>query len=338
MSFAQFRPARRQVLRHAALGMGLAAAIPFSARSAPARFHIAILLFGEPSQPQPNLPVFFEALARRGLVEGDNLTIDRRYIRNFDGQEFGFAAELAALKPDVVFTACGYRCAVAALKTASATIPVVFDAAGNPIGQGLTTSLANPSRNLTGSAIFGGELDFKRLELLAEALGNPSFFAMLQGPLPEDTRSWYRQRFASYAEARRARHLLIEVTGEPELAPAFKRMAREGVDALVVAGSPVAQLNAREIARLCASHRLPAIGEGPGFIEAELLITYTPSFTEVYERAAEYVYRILLGAKPAELPIVQATRFEMVVNLATARTLGVKISSALLLRADRVIE
>jgi putative ABC transport system substrate-binding protein len=331
---------RRRILRHsiAFIGVGLAAAIPLAAQPSRRKFRIGILLYGEPDQPQPYLPVFVAALARRGLVEGDALTIDRRYIRSFDGQQDTLAAELAALKPDVIFTTCGFRCARAAQRRAAATVPVVFDGAGNPVGQGLTNSLSKPSANMTGSSVLGGELDMKRFELLTEALGASSMFAMLQAPLPEQTRSIYRSRLATFEEAHKIRIVLIEVADASELEPAFGRMARDGVEALVVASSPIAIVNAREIAALCTKYRLPAIGEGRGFVDAGLLMTYTMDFAELYERGAEYVYRILLGATPAELPIVQPTRFEMVVNLATAKSLGVQIPRALLMRANRVIE
>jgi putative tryptophan/tyrosine transport system substrate-binding protein len=301
------------------------------------KFRLGVLMLGTPSAHTPDMAAFVEELARRGLVEGRNLLVERRYAEKFGEQVDLAVQELVALKPDALFTACGFRCAQAA-KRYTTTIPIVFDGAGQPIAQGLTEDLARPTGNLTGTALFGGDLDFKRFEILREAADKASSFAMLQSPLDESVRSFFTKRLAAFAKAHRVRSQLFEVSGPSELPTTFERMARDRVDALVVASSPLVNLYCADIAALAAKYRLPTIGDSETCINAGLLLVYTPDFAEIYRHAAEQVYRVLMGAKPADLPIVQPSRFKLVVNLKVARTLGLTLPNTLLLRADRLIE
>jgi putative ABC transport system substrate-binding protein len=300
-------------------------------------YRLGILELGQPNASAGEMSTFISELARLGFVEGPNLAIDRRFAQ-FDRTRLeSLAAELVALKPDVIFTSGGWVGAAAAIK-ATKTIPIVYDATNDPVASGLVASLAQPGGNVTGTALFGADLDPKRLQLLVEAVGSPMSIAVLDVELPAVHRQRYQTMFPTLGLSSRARLQFIAVDKVDELKDAFDRMARGKVDALVVGSSAFTFRAADHIAALIAQHRLPAIAEGRGYTEGGVLVTYSTNFIDLYRRGADYVARIFNGAKPAELPIVRATKFNLAINLKTAKALGLRIPSSLLIRADTIIE
>jgi len=299
----------------------------------PAR--IGILEIGSETLPSGEIGAFFDELSRYGLVEGKNLTVDRRFARGDRASLDVLAAELVALKPDVIFTASGSLGALAA-KKATATIPIVFDASNDPVARGLVASLATPGGNLTGNVLFGIQLDRKRVQILAEVLPTGSAIVVLDTPIPPAIRDKYMAEIAA-AAGRAMRLQFLAIESVDTIAAVFERMTRDRVDAVAIGSSPITAANRNLLATLVGKHRFPAIADGRGFAEAGLLLTYTTDFVQVYRRAAEYVYRILNGASPATLPVEHPSKFEFVVNLKTARSLGIRIPAAMLIRADTVI-
>jgi putative ABC transport system substrate-binding protein len=314
-------------------GMLLGGVAASRAQARPSR--LGILEIGDEALPSGEMGAFFDELSRFGIVEGKNLAVDRRFARGDRTRLDPLAAELVALKPDVIFTASGTSGAQAA-KKATAAIPIVFDASNDPVGRGLVAGLASPGGNLTGSVLFGIQLDLKRLQILSEVMPERSTIAFLDAPVAAALRDDYLAKLAA-AVGRATRVRLVGVDGIDTFAAAFERMAHERVDAISIGASPLTAANRQVLAALVAKYRFPAIADGRGFAEAGLLLTYTTDFVQVYRRAAEYVYRILNGASPATLPVEHPSKFVFVVNLKTARSLGIRIPAAVLVRADAVI-
>ena len=277
----------------------------------------------------------FEAeLVQRGVVEGHNLTIDRRAANNDPSRLEALAAELVAQQPDAIVTFGGTPAARAA-KAVTQRIPIVFDASRDPIGTGLVASLNRPGGNLTGTALFTRELDTKRMQMLAEAQAKPARLAVLDMVRAAERRAVFVDPFPALPGVS---FELFELPNAAELEAVFQRMARWRASGLVVMHTPLTSGLAIEIARLAMVHRLPGIADGRLFAESGLMLAYTTDMREVPLRCAEYVARILAGARPADLPVVQASRFEFVVNRKTAVALGVRIPRALMVQATQVID
>jgi len=321
------------------LALGAVVLRPHGAWAQPAgrSYRLGILDLGQPNAKTDEMAAFIKELARQGFVEGTNLSIDRRSAASDRTRLDGLAAELVDLKPDVIFTAAGRLGASAAMK-ATTTIPIVFDATNDPVATGLVASLAKPGGNVTGTALFGVSLDPKRLQLLVEAVGSPTSIAHLDEPLREEQRREILTTFSTLGLATRARFQFVPVAKDDELKAAFERMSRDKVDALVVGSSAFTFGASEQIAALIAQYKLPAIAEGRRYTEGGLLMTYSTNFVDVYRRGGDNVARILNGAKPADLPIDRATKFDLVINLKTAKALGVRIPRSLLVRADTVID
>lgn len=324
------------------LGRALAWAAMSSFKLAAAQaktYRLGILEIGDASQPSQEMGAFTEQLTRLGIVEGTNLVVDRRYARRDRTRLDSLAAELVALKPDVIFTAGGTVAALAAQK-ATATIPIVFDASNDPVAARLVVSLARPGGNLTGNAMFGRPLDIKRLQLLLEVVGDRALIGVLVGLTSAASEQSQKQYLADLtAAAGRSTRLKIFVADSADTFKlAFERMASERIDAVAIQASPIVSANRLLIAELAQKHRLPAIADGRGFAEAGLLLTYSSDFAELYRRAAEYVYRTLKGATPDELPVAYPSRFELVVNLRTAKAFGIRVPRSVLARVDDLIQ
>jgi putative tryptophan/tyrosine transport system substrate-binding protein len=227
---------------------------------------------------------------------------------------------------------------IAAVKQQTETIPIVMANSTDPVGTGFVVSLARPGRNITGNSSMSPELNGKRLELLKEVVPGLSRVAILWNPDIRGAVLDYKETEGA-ARALRLQLQSVEVTRTHDLERAFAAMTTGRAEALVVpAVNPLAYTNRREIARLAQQNRLPALyGEG-AYAEAGGLIAYGPSAADLWRRAAVYVDKILKGAKPGDLPVEQPTKFELVVNLKTAKTLGLTIPSSLVRRADRVLE
>jgi putative ABC transport system substrate-binding protein len=287
----------------------------------------------------PNSPTrvaFRDALRALGWVEGQNLIIERRVAGGNSGLLNEQAAELVRLKLDVVVGASTEP--AQALMRATKTIPIVFAASADPIGDGLVVSLARPNGNVTGVSVafeeaFGG----KWVQLLKEAIPNCVRVAVLVSPnLPRHGPLLIQAHQAAQSLSLELRP--YEARGPDELERAFSRMTRDRVDGLIVFPSGIFSTARRRLAELAVKHRLPAMCEHRLLTEAGGLLSYGPNILAAYREAATYVDKILKGAKPADLPVQQPTKFELVINLKTAKALGLTIPQSLLQRADQVIE
>jgi ABC-type uncharacterized transport system substrate-binding protein len=273
-------------------------------------------------------------LRELGYVEGKNILVEYRWAEGKYDRLPDLAAELVHLKVDVLVT-FGTPGTLAAKQTTT-TIPIVMAGSGDAVATGLVFSLARPGGNITGSTLFIPELMAKRLELLKEAMPRMGRVAVLINP---DNSANVPVLKAMEVTARSLKVELqkFEARGRNEFESAFSAMAKSGVGALVVNDDALFNANARAIADLATKKRLPLAGTGE-IAEAGGSIGYGVSFPDEFRRAAVYVDKILKGAKPADLPIEQPTKFELVINLKTAKTLGLTIPQSVLLRADQVIE
>jgi putative ABC transport system substrate-binding protein len=291
-------------------------------------------LTAAPETPQS---VLVQELRELGYIEGRNLVLEQRYAAADLKRLERFAAELASLKVDLIIASA--TPAVQAAQRASRTIPIVFVAVVDPVGARLVASLARPGGNTTGISLLSAELSAKRLELLGEVLPRLSRVAVLLNPSNTSNALQLRE-LQSAARPRGVQLEFLEVTLPGEIEPALKKAARDGANALMVFDDPM--LGApNQRARLVASvqsHRLPAVAGFAAFADAGLLLTYGPSFLHQFRRAAAYADRILKGAIPADLPVEQPAEFELIVNMKTARSLGLAVPNSVLLRANRIID
>ena len=283
--------------------------------------------------------VFRQRLRELGYIEGHNLIIE---YRDAEGKPERFpvlAAELAGLKPDVMVTAGG-TAAVRAAKKATTTLPIVFVGVGDPVQEGLVASLARPGGNVTGLSLVAPESISKWLELLKLVVPGADLVAVLYNPdpMPESARIARLREVELSARALGLRVQLFEARGPEEFEPAFSEISTSGAGALLLLSTPVFQIAQQRLADLAAKYRLPAVYQFREFVEAGGLMSYGPNSRELFQRAAEYVDKILKGATPAELPVEQPTRFHLVLNLKTAKALGLTVPQSLLARADEVIE
>jgi len=294
-------------------------------------FLIAETLSGQASRVE----ALRAGLRDRGYVEGKNIAIELRPADGHYDRLPELAAELARLKVDVL-VAFGIKAVVAA-RQATTTIPIVVPATTSDlVAMGLISSLARPGGNLTGSAMFGPETAAKLVELFKEAVPRITRVAVLLNPANAAS-GLILQAMRATAESVKLELQPFEVRGPKEFGRTFSAMAKGRVDAIVVSQDTLFGANAKEIADLAARQRLPSAGNKE-FAEAGGLIGNGASNAELYRRGAYFVDRILKGAKPGDLPIEQATRFELVINMKTAKALGIKIPQSILLRADKVIK
>jgi putative ABC transport system substrate-binding protein len=274
-----------------------------------------------------------------GYVEGRNILIEERSAEGKLERLPALAAELVALKVDVLVTGGGTPTALAA-KQATRTIPIVFASATDPVTDGLVTSLPRPGGNITGLSNLAPELVGKCLEQLKQAVPGVSRVAVLwqPGALAEHTAKDILQGAEVAARALEERLQFVEARGPADFDRAFSDMTRARAGALAVLGSAIFNSERRRLVDLAAKHRLPTVYTSRDFVDAGGLMTYGPNLAYLFRRAATYVDKILKGAKPGDLPIEQPTTFELVINLKTAKALGLTIPPLLRLRADQVIE
>jgi putative ABC transport system substrate-binding protein len=282
-----------------------------------------------------NLEAFRQGLRELGYVEGRNYIIE---FRSADGRRERFedlATELVRLKVDVIVTRG--TPAVMAAKNATGAIPVVMAASGDPVMSGVVASLARPGGNVTGLSAIVVEVSGKRLELLKEAVpGVSRIAALFNMSNPNDALQWKEIEIA--APSLRVQLQLLDVRRPGDFAAAFDAAIKQRAGALFVGIDALTWANHRAIVDLAAKNRLPAIYAGREFVDAGGLIAYGVSYPHLYHRAASFVDKILKGAKPADLPVEQPTKFELVINLKTAKALGLTIPPSLLARADAVIQ
>jgi putative ABC transport system substrate-binding protein len=319
--------------RRAFIACGTLALVPLPRAQAPAKvYRIGILESIPAAQNAANLDALKGGLRDLGYIEGRNLRID---YRSADGSAERFpdlAAELVRLKVDLIVTR-GTPAANAA-KGATQTIPVVMATMGDP--RSIVASFAHPGGNITGLTTFSTELTAKRIELLKALVPNLTRVALLHNMgNPAAQAEWDETKAA--ARSLIAQVELLDVRSEADIAPAFERAVRQRVDALVVGADGLTQAYQRAIIELAARNRLPATYPARDFVEAGGLIAYAINYPDLYFRFARYADKIFKGAKPGDLPVEQPSKFELAINVATAKALGLTVPQSLLLRADEVI-
>jgi putative ABC transport system substrate-binding protein len=297
---------------------------------------IGFLGVASPSGFAAEVAAFTEGLKDNGWMVGENVAIEYRWAEGRFDRLPSLAGELVARNVVVIATSGGTRVARAA-KNATATIPVVFEIGIDPIEAGLVQSFAHPGGNLTGITIATGELNPKRLDLLSELVPDPGVIAMLVNPNNPQT-----ERLALLAqEVARAKGIQLPVLKagtEAEFDSAFASLAPLHARALLVGNDPFFYTRRERLVSLAARYAVPAIYEWREFTAIGGLASYGTSLTAMYRRLGAYVGRVLAGARPADLPIEQPTKFELVINLKTAKELGLVVPLSLLARADEVIE
>ena len=321
---------------------GAAAAWPLSVNAQPSAKipRIGLMVTGSLQSPEARvqLDAFRQGLRQLGYTEGRNIAIE---YRGADGRIERFpnlAAELVRLEVDLIFAA-NTRAALAA-RQATSTIPIVSAVMGDPVEDGLVASLAQPGGNVTGLTFLAPELTAKRMQLLKDALPNVSRVAALwhPGAYGERTMDDMLKATESAAQTLGVQLQLIEVRAAGELERAFSTMMKERAEALFLFPTPMLFLARRRIIELAATNRLPSVSQAREFVELGGLIAYGANINDLFRRSTVYVDKILKGAKPADLPVEQPTRFELVINLKTAKTLGIDMPLALMIRADEMIE
>jgi ABC-type uncharacterized transport system substrate-binding protein len=296
---------------------------------------IGFLAAPSPSFFSIRMNAFREGLYDLGHVEGKNISIEYRYAGGKLERLPALAAELVRLKIDVIVSSSAPGAFAA--KNATGTIPVVFVTAGDPVEMGLVTSLARPGGNVTGLTTSAPELIGKRLEVLKEVLPKISRVAVLWNPSnPSFSEMLKEMQAASKAHALQLQSL--EVRSLEDFEGAFESLTRSDSHAIIVMTDPFLNTHHRLILNLAEKRRLPAIYGSPEVVDAGGLMSYAPSFTDQYRRAAIYVDKILRGTKPADLPVERPMKFELVINLNTAKQIGLTIPESVLYRVDRVIK
>ncbi|MBI3706668.1 MAG: ABC transporter substrate-binding protein [Proteobacteria bacterium] len=326
---------RREIIGVIAALGGTAVAWPTAARAQQVGkvYRIGILEPIPAAQNAANLDALRKGLRSLGYVEGQNLVIE---YRSADGRAERFpdlASELVGLKVDLIVTRG--TPAVQAAKKATGTIPVVMAAMGAPFL--VVASLARPGGNVTGMTTFSAELIGKRIELLKELVPNLSRLALLHNiGNPMSPPEWEETKAAAGSLALQV--VLLDVRNEEDLSHAFQVALQQHVDALLIGADGLTQVHQRTIVDLAARNGLPAIHPSSDFVGIGGLVSYAVNYPHLYFRAASFVDKILKGAKPADLPVEQPATFELVINLKTAKALGLTIPPAILIRADEVIE
>jgi putative ABC transport system substrate-binding protein len=295
---------------------------------------IGFLWNASPSFTRHLLEAFRHGLHERGYMEGTHFTIESRYAEGDPTRLPGLADELVALQVAVIVTAGSQ--AIQAVKQATSTIPVVIAASSDPVEMGFVTSLARPGENLTGLSLSAPELSGKRLELLKEAVPAIAHVAVLAHPANPSNAAQMRE-IGRAAQALQMQLHLVEVRGPQELDNAFSAIRHVPVDALLVLLDPLFMQQRARLVELTAMSRLPAMYGFREDVEMGALMAYGPSFPDLFRRAATYVDKILQGAKPGDLPVEQPTKYELILNLKTAKELGITLPPTLLILADEVI-
>jgi putative ABC transport system substrate-binding protein len=300
---------------------------------------VGFVSIGMPEQVPLSVTAFRQGLHELGYIEGRNILIEYRWAEGNPERFPMLAAELVALKVDVIVTAGGTLAALAA-RRATRTIPIVFGVVGDPVAEGLVTNLARPDGNITGFSNVTNDLVGKWLELLKQVAPGVGLVAVLLKPdsMPNEAKEVRLREIAVAGQALGIQHQIIEAQGPADFDRAFSDISAKGAGALVVLTTPVFDVERQRIMDLAAKNRLPTVFASRNYVESGGLMSYGPNIADFYRRAAAYVDKILKGAKPSDLPVEQPTKFELVINLKTAKALGLTVPADLLGRADEVIE
>jgi putative ABC transport system substrate-binding protein len=318
--------------------LGGAAAWPHAARAQqPAMPVIGFLYPTSPDTNADRLRGFRQGLKENGYVEGENVAIEYRWAENQMDRLPPLAVELVRRKVAVIAATGGLDSALAA-KTATTTIPIVFSVTEDPVQLGLVASLARPGGNMTGVNLVVGELTAKRLALLRELVPGAVRVALLVNPANTVNAETTLRDVEPAARAMGLQIEVLKASTSREIDAAFATFVRERPDALLVGGDPFFRARRVQLANLASHHSIPATYALRDYAEAGGLTSYGSNLTDSYRQVGVYTGRILKGAKPADLPVVQASKFELVINAQTARLLGLTVPPQLLARADEVIE
>jgi putative tryptophan/tyrosine transport system substrate-binding protein len=296
---------------------------------------IGYLVNHDPKIALPSAKEFRQGLRDLGYIEGENIFVELRSAEGKNERFPSLVAELVQLKVDVLVS--GVLTAILAAKQVAKTTPIVIVTTADPVAAGLADSLARPGGNVAGVTLLARDLIGKRLELLKETIAKTSRVGFL---LQADNTA-QRTRFHEYEAAARALKIPLQSVEirypNPDFDSAFRAVTKEQVSALIVVRYGLYTNSRRQIAEHAINNRLALVGELTSYVESGALMSYSPDEAEAYRRAAFYVDRILKGAKPADLPIEQPTKFELVINLKTAKQIGLMIPPSVLARADKVI-
>ncbi len=315
---------------------GVAALWPFAVRAQQKRVPvIGFLSIGSPGPNAPFVAAFRQGLSETGYVDGQNIAIEFRWAEGRDDRLPALAAELVGRNVDLIKT--GGTNAILAAKSATSTTPIVFLGGGDPVATGLVASLARPGGNLTGFTFMGSELPPKRLELLSELVPRAKVIALLVNPNNRDAERITRD-VQEAARVKGVRLPILKAGTEGEIDAQFATLVQLQAGALVVSADPFFFSRREQVVALASRQAVPAIYEWREFAASGGLISYGTNLTSANRQVGIYAGKILKGAKPADLPVQQPTTFELVINLKTAKTLGLTVPQALLARADEVIE
>jgi ABC-type uncharacterized transport system substrate-binding protein len=317
---------------------GAAAAWPLAARAQQSAIPVVGFLDTRtPDALGDRLRGFRQGLRETGYVEGDNATIVYRWAENKIDRVPELAADLVRRQVTVI-VAGGATTAIFAVKAATETIPIVFLVGDDPVRLGLVTSLARPGGNLTGINFFNTELAAKQLELLHELVPRAARVALFVNPGNVANAEAIERGATPAARAKGLQLQILRVSSNREIETAFETLAREPPDALFVSSDGFLNSRRVQFVQQAAHHRLPAIYSGREYSEIGGVMSYGTNVADAYRQLGVYAGRILKGAKPADLPVVQSTKFELIINASTARMLGLTVPQTLLVAADEVIE
>ena len=317
--------------------LGAAATWPLAARSQQKTIPvIGFLGIATAAVYAPWLAAFRRGLADMGYIEGQNLSIEYRWAEDRVDQLPALAAELVGRNVDVIATTGG-TAGVLAAKAATSTIPIVFSGGSDLVATGVVASLARPGGNITGISIMGAEMMPKRFELLSELLPEAKVVALLVNPSNPTTEPTTKDVQAA-ARAKGVQISILKARTEAEIEAAFDNLRDLKADALLVGADPLFNNRREQLVALASRHAIPAMYEWRESVDAGGLISYGPNFTNLVRQVGTYAGKILKGAKPADLPVQQPTKFELVINLKTAKALGLTIPPSILALADEVIE
>jgi putative ABC transport system substrate-binding protein len=298
-------------------------------------WRVGFLSLSSASLSSENSDAFLEGMRGLGYVEGRNLAVEWRFADGNFERLSGLAADLVRLKVDVIVAVAS--AAIGAAQKATTTIPIVMATTGDPVGSGFVKSLARPGGNITGLSNMGGDTGAKDVDLLLSVVPKLSRIGVLVSP----TSTTYRaiaESVEAGAQKAGVKTLLAEVSTQEEIENAFSMMSRENAGAVIVGAAPFFSLRRPQLAELAIRYRMPSIFGNRAYVEAGGLMSYGQKITDNYLRAASYVDKIFKGAKPGDLPVEQPVTLELVINLKTAKALGLTIPQTILLRADELIK